>query len=133
MTPDQIIRWTWTLLTGGGVLFAAWNFREVLIDSFAVSQVRRAGTDVLRMQTNGAVYDHGLIMVALALDFVAGVGAIAGAPLIPLVALVLQALALILLSISTTDRRRRVLRALKMRSTKGKVPTKEKPVDLRSG
>lgn len=70
------------------------------------------------MQAQGAVYDHGLIMVALGLDFIAGVGALLAIPLIPLVALVLQGLALIMLSISTTDRRQRVSRALKMRSNK---------------
>lgn len=118
MTPDEIIRWTWTILTGCGALFAALNLREVLIDSWAVSQVRRAGMDVLRIQTHGAVYDHGLILLALLLDFVAGIGALMGIPLVPLVALIVQALALITLSFGQTQRRRRIFQALKLRPAK---------------
>lgn len=118
MTPDQIIRWTWTVLTACGTLFAAWNLREVLIDSWAVSQVRRSSIDVLRILTTGAVYDHGLILLALLLDFVAGIGALVSIPLVPLIALIVQALALILLSFGQTRRRRQIVTALRLRPAK---------------
>jgi hypothetical protein len=118
VTVDEVIRWGWTILTALGMLFAGWNLREVLIDNWAVSQIRRQGLDVLRMQTHGAVYDHTLILLALMLDFVAGVGAVAGVPLVPLVALIAQALALIALSFSQTQRRRHILRTLRLRREK---------------
>lgn len=121
MTTDQfneIVRWGWTILTGFGALFAAWNLREVLIDNWAVARTRPKGLDVLRMQTRGAVFDHGLILLALILAFIAGVGALSGYPIVPLVALILQALVLIGLSVSQTERRRRILRHLRLRPEK---------------
>jgi hypothetical protein len=117
VTPDWL-RWAWTALTGSGVLFAMWNLREVLIDNWAVDQIRTRPVDVLRLQTRGAVYDHALIFAALAADFMAGVCALAGMSIGALVSLIASAIALIVLSFAQTQRRRRIFRALRMRPPK---------------
>jgi hypothetical protein len=115
VTPTDAIRWTWTFLTGWGVLFALWNVREVLVDHWAVSQIRTRPVDVLRLQTHGEVWNHALILGALAADFVAGVFALAGLSLGALTALILSAVALIVLSFMQTQRRRRIFRAIRLR------------------
>lgn len=115
MTPTDAIRWMWTFLTGWGVLFALYNVREVLIDHWAVSQIRRRPVDILRMHTRGEVWDHALILLALAADFVAGICALAGQSLWALSALILSAVALIVLSFMQTQRRRKIFRAIRLR------------------
>lgn len=115
VTPTDVIRWTWTFLTGWGVVFALYNVREVLIDHWAVSQIRTRPVDVLRMQTRGEVWNHALILAALAADFVAGVFALAGQSAGALIALILSAVALIQLSFMETNRRRRIFRAIRLR------------------
>lgn len=118
MTPTDAIRWVWTFLTGWGVLFALNNVREVLIDHWAVSQVRTRPVDVLRLQTRGEVWNHALIFAALAADFVAGVCALTGFALGALTALIASAVALIVLSFTQTSRRRRIFRAIRLRPQK---------------
>jgi hypothetical protein len=109
---DAEIRWAWTILTGFGVCFAVWNVKEVLIDNWAVSQIRTRPLDVLRLQTRSAVYDHALIAGALTTDFMAGICALLGISTWALVMLMLSAGLLIVLSFTQTQRRRRIFRAL---------------------
>jgi hypothetical protein len=117
MSTDTI-RWFWTILTGWGVLFALWNLREVLVDNWAVSQIRTRGTDVIKLQTRSAVWDHIFIFGAIAADCAAGVSAILGQPAIALVALIANAVLLMALSFTQTQRRRRIFRMLRLRPRK---------------
>lgn len=110
---DNLIRWAWTVFTAAGTLYAAWNLKEALIDNWANTQVRPCATPVQRMQFRGAVGDQGLLFAALALECLAGVGALAGYPLVPLVALCAEALALIALSFTQTRRRQRLFKMSK--------------------
>src|SRR3954469_22169169 len=115
MTPIDIVRWIWTLLTGWGVLFAIYNVREVLIDQWAVNQIRTRPADVLRLQTRAEVWSQVLILVALAADFIAGVTALAGQTGDALIALISSVVALIALSFSQTNQRQRIFRAIRER------------------
>jgi hypothetical protein len=115
VTPTDAIRWTWTMLTAWGVLFALWNLREVLIDHWAISQVQHRPVAVLKLQTRGEVWNHALILVALASDCIAGVFALAGVSIGALVALIVSAIALIVLSFTQTQRRRHIFNAIRLR------------------
>ena len=115
---DALLRWGWTALTGFGVLFALWNLREVLIDNWAISQVRTSQqrpVDVLKLQTRGAVWDHSLIFVVIAADFLAGVASLSAWAFGALLFLILSAAAAIALSFMQTQRRGRIFRALRLR------------------
>jgi hypothetical protein len=78
------------MLTAWGVLFALWNLREVLIDHWAISQVQHRPVAVLKLQTRGEVWNHALILVALASDC-------------------------IVLSFTQTQRRRHIFNAIRLR------------------
>jgi hypothetical protein len=118
----ETIRWFWTILTGCGVLFALWNLREVLVDNWAVSQVRTKGTDVIKLQTRSAVWDHIFIFGAITADCIAGVSAILGQPAIALMALIGNAVLLMVLSFTQTQRRRRIFRMLRLKPPKENSP-----------
>lgn len=117
MTPptDEQIRWSWTILTGCGVLFALYNLREVLIDNWAVSQTRRGPVNVLRLQTRAEVWNQSLILVALAGHFLAGAFALAGVSVGALVSLIVSAAALIILSFTQGHGRREIFSAIRVR------------------
>lgn len=118
MTPTDAIRWGWTFLTAWGVLFAVWNFREAVVDNWAVSQVRTRPVDVLRLQVRAEVYLHAMILLALFADFLAGVFALLAQSIGALVALIVSAAALIILSFGHTQRRRKIFQAIRLRPTK---------------
>lgn len=120
MSTNDSIRWTWTIATGLGVAFASWNLREVLIDNWALSESPQFGVEVLRLQTRSAVWDHALILAALASDFAAGACSLLGLATGALIALLASALLLILLSFSQTQRRRRLFDVLRLRRTNRK-------------
>lgn len=118
VNPTEVIRWLWTFSAGGGVLFALINLREVLIDDRVVSQIRTRPVDLLRLQTHSDIGQHALILGALAADFVAGVFAILGISIGALVALIMSAAALIALSFTQTQRRKRIFDAVRFRPPK---------------
>lgn len=115
MNLNDIIRWGWTLSTGFGLLFALWNMREALIDTWALAQSRMGDDDVLRLQTRSAVWEQVLIGGALGADFVAGAASFFGLAIISLSALLLSAVFLIALSFSQTQRRRRLFAVLRLK------------------
>lgn len=115
MTFTEALRWAWTMGTGFAVLFALWNLREAFVDHWAVSQIRTRPVDILRLQTQGEVWDHALILAALGSLFAAGMFSLFSLPDGALVSLIVCAVALIVLSFSQTHRRRRVFGALRLR------------------
>jgi hypothetical protein len=122
VTDTTTIRWLWTILTSAGVLYALWNVREVLIDNWAVSQVRTRKAGVVKFQTRGAVHDHFFILGAIAADCVAGVSAILGQPAVALVALIMNAVFLVVLVAAWTYRRRKLFRMLGLKPPKENSP-----------
>lgn len=115
MTFNDIIRWGWTLCTGFGLAYALWNLREVLIDNWVLSQSPQRTDEVVGLQMRTVVWEHTLIVAALSADFIAGVSSFFALSLIALVALLLSALFLIALSFTQTQRRNRLLKALRLR------------------
>lgn len=127
--PDatSVIRWVWTLSAGFGVLFAIFNLGEVLVDNWVIGQEQSATVErsrpveLLRLQTRSSVYDHGLILFALTADLLAGIFAIAGVPPGALISLVASAGALIALSFTQAQRRRKLFSALRLRPRREKA------------
>lgn len=115
---NALIRWGWTSLTAVGVVSALWNLREALVDNWALSQSPQGGIEVLRMQTRNSIWDHALILAALAGNLIAGVCSLFGFATGALLSLLLSAGLLIYLSFSQTQRRRRLFDVLRLRRPK---------------
>lgn len=115
ISVNDLIRWSWTILTGLGVLFSLWNLREVILDNRALEQSPQRGIEVLRLQTQSAIWDHGLIMAALLAEFIAGVSSFFQVSMVALVALIASAAILVILSAGQTQRRRRLFEVLRLR------------------
>jgi hypothetical protein len=97
--------------------------REVRLDAWAISQIRRPGTDVLRQITIGEVQDQTIRLIAIASLFFAGalsyfsVTYVGFAPVV-IGLLCLSAAAQIWLGVVKIMRRRRIMRTLKLNRTK---------------
>jgi hypothetical protein len=117
VTFDEGLRWSWTFLNGWGVLFAAWNVREALLDYLAVLQVDRETRpiNVLQLQVRAEIWLHAMILLALFANFMAGVLALSGWTGGALIGLIISAAALIVLSFGYAQRRRGIFRALRLR------------------
>jgi hypothetical protein len=120
VTGIDALRVIWTLATGIGTILMLVLLREAWLDRWAIRQVRRPGTDVLRLQTEGEVWDQAVLtltLLSLFLTAVAsyiGLGTALGIPL-----LVVCASGLVTLGVMKVRRRRRVFRQLRLnRKTK---------------
>lgn len=122
MSGELALRWSWTIFTGFGLVFALWNLREVLIDNVVSSASKRPGVDLLKLQTRGEVWNHALISVILVAHFLAGISALVAWSLGALSFLLLSAAAAVALSLTQTRRRQRIFRHLRLRrgTTDGK-------------
>lgn len=118
MTFSDALRWGWTFLNGWGVIFALWNVREVLVDYWAIRQVdrRTRPINVLQLQVRAEIYLHAMILLALFANFIAGVFSLTAVPNGAVVALIVSAFALIVLSFNYARRRQQIFKALSLRS-----------------
>jgi hypothetical protein len=120
MVSGDVLRWTWTLATGFGTLMMLVLLREVIIDNWAISQVRRPGTDVLRMIARNEVTDQWIRLAAIGTLFVAGVASLIHLTEIALWLLIASALAQIFLGTAKVLHRRKLFRQIRVRSTVAK-------------
>lgn len=76
---DDLIRYGWAISAAIGTPYALWNFRQLLVDGYAVSQDRRhVVTESEREQTKSDIWIHGLLAVVIICNLGAGAFAISG-------------------------------------------------------
>ena len=109
----EIVRAVWTVSAGIGTLLMLWLLRETMQDNWAIEQIRRPGTDVLRLQTRGEVTDQAMLTLAVASMCLAGGIAYIGLPELAAPLLVLTAAALVALGFIKLARRRRMFRSVR--------------------
>jgi hypothetical protein len=114
VTPLEVLRAVWTIGTGLGTLVMLALLREVLIDNWAISQITRPSTSVLRMTTRGEVDDQIIRLVAVASLFLAGLMTYAGQSTVVIALLCISAAAQVALGTVKLQRRRRLLRTLRL-------------------
>jgi hypothetical protein len=115
VAPVDVLRAVWTGGTGLGTLIMIALLREVMIDNWAISQIRRPGTDVLRVVAQGEVWDQTIRLTGVASLFFAGVlSYVPGTGEFVLMLLVLSAAAQVFLATVKMNRRRQLMRTLRL-------------------